>query len=63
MVPNALHYFNNTLCGNEHARSQQVMYIFRALSQPQVLLYSATVLVGVEKIVSSLANHCCLKDK
>ncbi|KAJ0657357.1 putative RNA helicase [Helianthus annuus] len=35
---------------------EQVMQIYRALSQPQVLLYSATVPVEVEKMASSLAK-------
>nr|XP_043633867.1 DEAD-box ATP-dependent RNA helicase 41 [Erigeron canadensis] len=36
---------------------EQVMQIYRALSQPQVLLYSATVPVEVEKMASSLAKE------
>ncbi|XP_076895264.1 DEAD-box ATP-dependent RNA helicase 41-like [Bidens hawaiensis] len=35
---------------------EQVMQIYRALSQPQVLLYSATVPVEVEKMASLLAQ-------
>ncbi|GJT09450.1 DEAD-box ATP-dependent RNA helicase 41 [Tanacetum coccineum] len=36
---------------------EQVMQIYRALSQPQVLLYSATVPVEVEKMTSSLVKE------
>ncbi|KAD7479752.1 hypothetical protein R6Q59_008571 [Mikania micrantha] len=36
---------------------EQVLQIYRALSQPQILLYSATVPVEVEKMASSLAKE------
>lgn len=36
---------------------EQVMQIYRALSQPQVLLYSATVPVEVEKMATQLAKE------
>ena len=34
----------------------QVMQIFRALSQPQVLMYSATISHEVEKVTSSMTK-------
>ncbi|GKV19036.1 hypothetical protein SLEP1_g29336 [Rubroshorea leprosula] len=43
-------------CMLQRGFRDQVMQIFRALSQPQVLMYSATISQDVEKIASSLAK-------
>ncbi|XP_024968715.1 DEAD-box ATP-dependent RNA helicase 41 [Cynara cardunculus var. scolymus] len=44
-------------CMLQRGFREQVMQIYRALSQPQVLLYSATVPIEVEKMASSLAKE------
>lgn len=44
-------------CMLERGFREQVMQIFRALSQPQVLMYSATIPKEVEKMASSLAKE------
>ncbi|CAH1420201.1 unnamed protein product [Lactuca virosa] len=44
-------------CMLQRGFREQVMQIYRALSQPQVLLYSATVPVEVEKMGRSLAKE------
>ncbi|XP_020415197.1 DEAD-box ATP-dependent RNA helicase 41 [Prunus persica] len=43
-------------CMFQRGFRDQVMQIFRALSQPQVLLYSATVSQDIENMVSSMAK-------
>ncbi|XP_021297989.1 DEAD-box ATP-dependent RNA helicase 41 isoform X2 [Herrania umbratica] len=43
-------------CMLERGFRDQVMQIFRALSQPQVLMYSATISQDIEKIASSMAK-------
>lgn len=43
-------------CMVEHGFYEQVMQIFRALSQPQVLMYSATISKQVEKVANSLVR-------
>ncbi|XP_071734825.1 DEAD-box ATP-dependent RNA helicase 41 isoform X2 [Rutidosis leptorrhynchoides] len=44
-------------CMLEKGFREQVMQIYQALSQPQVLLYSATVTIEVEKMAGSLAKE------
>ncbi|CAK9171312.1 unnamed protein product [Ilex paraguariensis] len=43
-------------CMLQRGFHEQVMQIFRALSQPQVLMYSATIPKVVEKLASSMAK-------
>ncbi|KAJ9683133.1 hypothetical protein PVL29_018929 [Vitis rotundifolia] len=43
-------------CMLQRGFRDQVMQIFRALSQPQVLMYSATISQEVEKVASSMAK-------
>ncbi|KZV29912.1 DEAD-box ATP-dependent RNA helicase 41-like [Dorcoceras hygrometricum] len=43
-------------CMVEQGFYEQVMQIFQALSQPQVLMYSATISKQVEKVANSLAR-------
>ncbi|KAM5579677.1 hypothetical protein ABKV19_009458 [Rosa sericea] len=43
-------------CMLQRGFRDQVMQIFRALSQPQVLLYSATISQDIEKMVSSMSK-------
>ncbi|KAF2301741.1 hypothetical protein GH714_028865 [Hevea brasiliensis] len=43
-------------CMLQRGFRDQVMQIFRALSQPQVLMYSATITQEVEKMASSMAK-------
>ncbi|KAF8081794.1 hypothetical protein N665_0866s0002 [Sinapis alba] len=47
-------------CMLQRGFRDQVMQIFRALSQPQVLLFSATVSTEVEKVGGSLAKEMIL---
>nr|GLL33575.1 DEAD-box ATP-dependent RNA helicase 41 [Ipomoea trifida]GME09973.1 DEAD-box ATP-dependent RNA helicase 41 [Ipomoea batatas]GME11969.1 DEAD-box ATP-dependent RNA helicase 41 [Ipomoea batatas] len=44
-------------CMLQRGFHEQVMQIFRALSQPQILMYSATISREVEKMASSMAKH------
>ncbi|OMO99258.1 hypothetical protein COLO4_13406 [Corchorus olitorius] len=44
-------------CMLQRGFRDQVMQIFRALSQPQVLMYSATMSPDIEKIASSMAKN------